>query len=335
MDPSTLSSRRVVIPVLLAFAIGVLVGLLWPRGRSTSLQTVSTKQELNPLARLSSAFLRERFVAYSPSEFNPLLRDAEPISDESIRADLRVVRSRFSAIVTYSCDPRPGLDRIVHVAREVDMRVIVGIWDVRSVVELETAVHLAKEFPDTVVGVLVGNETMLRGGKWEQLEAAIRLVKTALPDVPVSTSEPISAYGNEDLRSITDFHAPNIHWIFHSNQRQDIDGALEWLLERTQALQEIAPKPTLTKEHGLPSGPEPFSELLQSNYWAKLVQRAPNSVTQAIAFFEAFDLPFKTNTQQSELSATEAHWGAWNVDRQPKPVLSVFPARTTIGDTVK
>lgn len=324
METSTRVRRSIAVPVLIALMVGVLVGLLWPRGRLSNLPPSTPSGQIT-FAGLRSAFERDRFVAYSPSQFNPLVMDAEPISDESIRDDLRVVRGRFSAIVTYSCNPKQGIDRVIRVAHELDMRVIVGIWDIGSVVEIETAVRLVKEFPDTVIGVLVGNETMLRGGKWESLETAIKLVKAALPGIPVSTSEPISAYGNDDLRRITDFHAPNVHWIFNSDRKQDVEGALQWLFGRTQALLETEPKPLLLKEHGLPSGPEPFSEILQSNYWANLLQRAPSSAMQAVVFFEAFDLPFKKITQQSELSEAEAHWGAWDKSRQPKPVLTVFP----------
>ena len=149
--------------------------------------------------------------------------------------------------------------------------------------------------------------------------------RQAAPEMPVSTSEPISSYGNDALCQITDFHSPNVHWIFQGGNRQDVKAALDWLTERTQALRSIYPKPLLVKEHGMPSGPDPFTEALQSNYWAQVLQRVPNSTNQSVVFFEAFDLPFKTITQQSELASTEAHWGAWDKDRRPKPVLTAFP----------
>jgi len=305
----------------MALFIGLGVGDLPALGQVPQLGGVIASRPMPNMERLSTALSRDRFVAYSPSQFNPLDGERAAIDTESIRRDLQAMRGHFSGLVTYSCDPRRGLDLVVPVARDLDMRVIIGVWDVRSVGELAAAVRLASEFPETVIAVLVGNETMLRGGKWEALEAALYLVQSALPQVPVSTSEPISSYGDDHLCQRTDFHAPNVHWIFHGDKRQDVDGAVAWLRNRVDALQSMYPKPIVVKEHGLPSGPEPFSEVLQSNYWAKASQEVPNSTNRAIVFFEAFDLPFKRTTQQSELSATEEHWGAWRQDRTPKPVV--------------
>ena len=316
-----------VIAGIIVLGVGIVTGIPWQQGRCADVPV--SNENPAKIARMATAFARERFVAYSPSEFNPLDKSAGPVSDESIRADLLLARTYFSCLVTYSCAPQHGLDRIVNVAHGLDMRVVVGIWDIRSVTEIETAVRLAKEFPETVISVLVGNETMLRGGAWEPLAAAIRLVKAALPETPVSTSEPIISYGNDDLCKITDFHCPNIHWLFNTNgdSRHDVDGAITWLLERSDALRdmEAAQKPVLVKEHGIPSGPEPFSEDIQAEYWEKLLKGAPNSESKALVFFEFIDLPFKKITQQSELSATEEHWGAYKKDRKTKPVLRVLP----------
>jgi len=268
INSMTPTSKRPGITIAIAFALGVLIGVFWHRSLISGRLTFSPDDSKAGLRRLSSAFTSDRFVAYSPSQFNPTATNPEPIGEDSIRDDLRVVRTRFSAIVTYSCDPRMGLDRIVPVAHDLDMRVIVGVWDIHSVVEIETSVRLARGFPDTVVGIIVGNETLSRGGEWEPLEAAIKLVKSAAPGMPISTSEPISGYGNDALCHITDLHSPNVHWIFESKNREDVPAALDWLVERTQALRGIYPKPLLVKEHGMPSGPEPFTEALQSIYWA-------------------------------------------------------------------
>src|SRR5882672_374192 len=124
----------------IALVVGITTGILWNRDRATVVP--ASEKKPGGLTRLSAAFQRERFVAYSPTQYNPLNRDAEPVSEQSIRADLLILRPYFSAIITYSCASRAGLDRIVNVAQELEMRVVLGIWDVRSVTEIETAVRL-------------------------------------------------------------------------------------------------------------------------------------------------------------------------------------------------
>jgi exo-beta-1,3-glucanase (GH17 family) len=218
------------------------------------------------------------------------------------------------------------LDQIVPVASGFGFRVVLGVWDVKSVRELATAVTQAQEYSNTVIGVIVGNETLLRGEKWENLEAAIKLVRAAIPGVPLSTSEPITSYGNDDLRQIVDFHSPTCHWLFQGGDRTNFVVAVAWLRERLRALRELpeADKPILIKEHGLPSGPEPFSTQLQVEYWELCRERIPRRERSAFCLFEAFDLPWKSTTNPSEFGATEAHWGAWSNDRQPKPIVATM-----------
>jgi exo-beta-1,3-glucanase (GH17 family) len=280
------------------------------------------------LERLQQAFREDHFVAYTPSEYNPLPNEKKRATAESIRADLEVLKPFFNALVTYSCSANEGVDQIVPVAAELGFHVILGIWDVRSVREIETAVRLARTYPDTVLAIIVGNETLLfRRADWEELAAAIRLVQTALPGIPVSTTEPITEYGDEDLRRIVDFHAPNCHWVFQGGDRQDVQAAVSWLKERIEALQGLpfGDKPVLIKEQGVPSGPAPFTPELQAEYWAAWLKTMPNTERCASAFWEAFDLVWKPKTNPSDLSEMEAHWGGWDQIRRPKPVVNVLP----------
>lgn len=273
------------------------------------------------------AFQSNKFVAYTPSEYCPLAGKITNATEESIRADLLVLKPNFDVLVTYSSNPAHGLDQVVPLAGELRMRVVLGIWDVRSVREIETAVTLSRKYSNTVIGVIVGNETQLRAEKWENLEAAIKLVRAALPDVPVSTSEPITSYGNDDLREVVDFHAPICLWIFQGGNRHDPKAAVAWLKERITSLREMpgGDKPILIKEHGLPSGPDPFTPELQKEYWQIWMKEMPNTEKYTSNVFESFDLPWKPKTNPSELGASEAFWGAWASQRRPKPIVAVLP----------
>lgn len=285
-------------------------------------------QKSKKMDRLKQAFRKDRFVAYTPSEYNPLPGQKKPATFESILVDLQTLRPYFNALVTYSCNADDGLDKIVPIAERLGYHVVLGIWDVQSVREIETAVSLARRHPNTVIGIIVGNETLtMRRASWEALGAAIRIVQAALPDVAVSTTEPITEYGDEELRRIVDFHAPNCHWVFQGGNRQDVRAAIEWLKQRIKSLQELpyGNKPILIKEHGLPSAPLPFTPELQAQYWKIWLTEMPNTEMRASVFWEAFDLPWKSQTNPSELSEMEAHWGGWDQQRKPKPVVSILP----------
>lgn len=332
-------NKRDVVPTLLiallAFAAGAAL-VKDTKVRPEVRLSAATSAPSDKCAKLVAALRQDRFVAYTPSEYDPFSKSKSFASIEGIRQDLEVIRPYFTGIVTYSCDSLQGMDQIVPVAKDFDMRVIVGIWNVKSAHEIATAVDLAARYPDTVMGLIVGNETMLRGGSFEAVAASLQLVRRALPQVPLSTSEPVSAYGKDELRELVDFHSPNIHWIFHDRQSQNASEATAWLWERGLALGELpsGDKPVLLKEHGFPSGPQPFSEALQSNYWSQAATRYGGSKPVGLVFFEAFDLPWKSRSNPSEFSESEAHWGAWTRERRPKPVVNVLkPSKSTTKGT--
>lgn len=279
------------------------------------------------MERLQTAIQKDRCVAYTPLEYCPLAGSFTNATAQSIRTDLSVLKPYFNLLVTYSCNPDHGLDQVVPVAAELEMRVVLGIWDVRSVREIEAAVSVTRRHSNTVVGIIVGNETQLRGETWGNLESAIRLVRAALPDVPVSTSEPISSYGDDDLRAIVDFHAPICMWIFQGGNRLDAKAAVGWTKERINSLRELpnGGKPILIKEHGLPSGPDPFTPDIQKQYWEMWQKEMPNTEDHTANVFEAYDLWWKPKTNPSDLGATEAFWGAWDGQRQPKVVVMALP----------
>lgn len=288
------------------------------------------------MAQLRWALKEVRFVAYSPSKFNPLLNElkqvTEPATESTILADLKTLRPYFDGLITYSCNSAQGLDKIIPIAAELRYKaVMLGIWNITSEEEIATAVHLTKEYPSLVIAIIVGNEGITRGPRgydYQTLEAAINSVKEALPDIAISTSEPIHEYGNEDLRRITDFHSPNIHpWYAGDERRRDYRDAVDWVKNWVRRLHDVSDKPILVHETGSPSGPEPqASPELQKNFWETLYAEMPNTESYGIAFFEAFDAgEWKMKTNPSEPPEAEINWGAFTNDRDPKPVVKMLP----------
>jgi exo-beta-1,3-glucanase (GH17 family) len=281
--------------------------------------------------RLKKVFKDVHFAAYTPLSYNPLPGHKHAATSNGIREDLQLLRTNgLDGVVTYSCDQDDGLDQIVPIAAEMRMTVILGIWDIKSVREIATAVDLATRFTN-VVGVLVGNETLLRGGSFEDLEAAMKLVKAALPSLPVSTSEPIASYGNEDLRIMSDFYALNVHWIFQGCRIDDYKAAVDWLIERCKSLRLLryGDRPILVKEHGYPSGGDPrFTTDLQREYWYYLIKSFPSSESNAVAVFEAFSLDWKSSAAnpKDKFIKSEQYWGFWDDARNSKPVVEALKA---------
>jgi glucan 1,3-beta-glucosidase len=120
-------------------------------------------------------------VSYAPfrGEQNPFGPDV-PIDARQIEEDLAQLRQYATCIRTYSVDH--GLDQIPGIARRHGLKVMQGLW-LSSLPDLsrkqvEGAVALAKQYPDVITGVIVGNEVLLRGEmSAPQLARTIREVK--------------------------------------------------------------------------------------------------------------------------------------------------------------
>src|SRR5215831_7225289 len=84
----------------------------------------------------------------------------------------------------------PALDQIAQIARRHGMKVMQGLW-LSSLPDLSrkqvaTAVALARQFPDEIESVVVGNEVLLRGEmSAPDLSRTIREVKTQV-SMPVT-----------------------------------------------------------------------------------------------------------------------------------------------------
>src|ERR1700724_3586152 len=105
-------------------------------------------------------------VSYAPFRGNQTpLNPGLIVSPEQIRQDLVELAKVANCVRTYSVDN--GLDKVPELASKVGLKVLLGVWigDNRrkNTTLSDTAIALAKEYPDTVKAIIVGNEVMLRG----------------------------------------------------------------------------------------------------------------------------------------------------------------------------
>ncbi len=278
------------------------------------------------VARIAAAIDTARFVAYTPSDLNIVNGQVQAASKQRIRADLETLRRDFQGLVTYSTSG--GVEQVPGAAAALGFRaIILGVWDPTSTEEIDTAIQLARRWPQLVVAVAVGNETLLaQRHAWPLLRAAMQRVRRALPGVAVSTSEPFYYYLDgtpADFIASQDFLLPSVHplfqpWFAGASTTQAID----FVVEVANLLAKKTAKPILIKETGLPSGPpgSAFSPARQAAFWSGLCKRWPHRAGLGVVYFEAFDHHWKIENARLEFGdhPEEAYWGLYRADGQPK-----------------
>jgi glucan 1,3-beta-glucosidase len=167
--------------ILFAVAACVIASFWWWLGQDSALPA-------SPFARGEKL----QCVSYAPfrGAQNPL-SDATRIEAAQIDDDLARLSRLTDCVRTYSV--QHGLDQIPDIARRHRMKVIHGIWlssnAEKNRAEIDTSMRLAKQFPDVIQSIVVGNEVLLRGElSGPDLAGVIRTVK-AQTGVPVTYAD--------------------------------------------------------------------------------------------------------------------------------------------------
>jgi exo-beta-1,3-glucanase (GH17 family) len=285
------------------------------------------------------AWLRDtRFVAYTPSEFTILHGTPIAPGPESIAADLRTLRPHVDGLITYST--AGGLADIVELARQARFEaLILGVWSPADGEELDAAIARARQYPQLVRAIVVGNEGLFwKRYTRQDVERAMVRIRREAPHVAVTTSEPFAAYLDASSRypcDDQDFLLPNIHPIFESWFRPEaLDQATEFVVAVQRRLYAVCRKFVLIKETGIPSGPASagFSPALQRAFWRGLLAKLQTEEHTAAALFEAFDAPWKVEElarDSGRRDPREAAWGWFTSGRTAKPVVELLrPTRS-------
>jgi glucan 1,3-beta-glucosidase len=179
-DPPIL--RRLLPFAFLAVALAFIAGIWWWSAQPI----VLAHAPIDPQAKLEC-------VSYAPfrNGQSPLELTTH-ISAEQIADDLKRLAGITDCIRTYSVDN--GLDQVPALAQKAGLKVIHGIWlggnRIKNRVQIETSIALAKQFPDVIIAVVVGNEVLLRGEMTSSdLAATIRLVKGQIGNIPVTYAD--------------------------------------------------------------------------------------------------------------------------------------------------
>jgi exo-beta-1,3-glucanase (GH17 family) len=240
-------------------------------------------------------------------------------------------------LCTYGCSPDSGLDAVPKVARELGFGgFILGVWSVDDRGENAAARRLAKA--GLIDAVCVGNEGLDDRYDWDRLRGAMRRMRRDT-HLPVSTSEQVDNYGNENLTGgagpsstrETDWVYPNLHPVFRNYTEPK--KAAEWVHETVGQLAKATTLPILVHETGWPSrsGLAWHTPGAQLAFWRHLLALERRS-GHRFALFEAFDQPWKHERHQGADVGTS--WGLFTASRTPKAVLDLFggSARDEAGE---
>lgn len=287
------------------------------------------------LALLRSAMANGRFVTYQPTDLKIVDGKISPTNDESIRADLKVLRPFFNSLITYGA--QGGAERIADLAAEQGFRaVVIGVWDFYNEAELANAIAAARRHPKIVAGLSLGNEMILaKRAAWGDLERALGQVRLQLPTTPLTVTEAFAEFLNQPDAKPTlakmDFLLANIHPIFEPwfRQAQAANWA-DFVARVSELLAKVFAGPIVVKETGIPTGPASlnFTPAMQHGFYRALEKRFPQTASRAFSYFSAFDAPWRVSDAVvgGGVHPEEAHWGLFDAHRTPKSVMTDFPA---------
>lgn len=275
------------------------------RARVRLLQSYQYPQIQRPFLvdthNLESALHDLCWVTFAPTNHDP--NNGIVPDEQSLREDLQVLRSAgFDGLVTYGAE-----DRVYRLAPELGFKaMIMGIWDLRSMTEITTAITAGQS--DFVVGYVVGNEG--RDVRYDDraLYAVMDYVRRHTGK-PVTTTEQGEDYTDPVLTAMGDWVFPNVH-PYWAGLRQPQEAA-QWTAARFADMQARArDRMVVFKEVGLPTaGEEGVNEARQAEYYRML-----QNTSVGFVYFEAFDQPWK------DWAPVEPYWGLFRSDRSPKEV---------------
>ena len=262
-------------------------------------------------------------VSYTPfrGDQDPFGPDV-PIDPRQIEEDLVRLKPLTDCIRTYSVDH--GLDQVPEIAGRHGMKVMLGLW-LSSLPDLsrhqtETAIALARRFPDVIQSIVVGNEVLLRGEmSAPDLVNTIRAVKAQVT-MPVTYADVWEFWLRyREIATAVDFITIHIlpYW---EDFPIPVDAAAAHVGSiRSQVAAAFPNREILIGEFGWPSAGRMREGALPSRAnQARVVQQVLAQAKRdnyRVNLIEAFDQPWKRRLE----GTVGGHWGLYDAyDRQAK-----------------
>jgi exo-beta-1,3-glucanase (GH17 family) len=259
-------------------------------------------------------------LSYAPfrGDQSPLVASTH-VEARQIEEDLAKLARLTGCVRTYATDN--GLDQVPAVAQRLGIKVLQGLWlgsdRQKNRVQIDSTLALAKRYPDVIIGLVVGNEVLLRGElAAEDIAGILREVKAATA-VPVTYADVWEYWlRNRDLAQAVDFVTVHIlpYWEDDPIAAERAGAHVDAIRSRVAA--SFPGKDILIGEVGWPSAgrmregalPSPSNQAL---VLAEVVARA-RAQNYRVNLIEAFDQPWKRRLE----GTVGGYWGLFGSSRR-------------------
>jgi exo-beta-1,3-glucanase (GH17 family) len=295
---------RAIVSALLSFGLTALaiVAVWWWLGSPMPLPPSA----LGPGEKLTC-------VSYAPfrGAQDPLVEGTR-VTPEQIDEDLALLAKYTNCIRTYSVDD--GRDDVLKSARRYGLKVMHGVWvsgdPEKTRQQVATSVAYAKEFPDVIIAIVVGNEVLLRGEMTAaSLIAVIREIKSqvAMPVTYADVWEFWLRY--PDVQSAVDFVTIHVLPYWEDFPIPASRAAAHLVAIRNKVAAAFPGKEIVIGEFGWPSAGRMREDARPSPYDQARAVIDALAVAKAehirVNIIEAFDQPWKRALE----GAVGGYWG--------------------------
>jgi exo-beta-1,3-glucanase (GH17 family) len=325
---STIPTRRTELislrtPLAILISLGAIAAVWW----WLAIPIILARAPIDPNAKLQC-------ISYAPFRGHQTsLSPDTRVSREQIAEDLAQLAKISDCIRTYATDL--GLDQIPEVAAKVGLKVIQGIWldrdKKKNSTQISTGIRLAREYPDTITTLVVGNEVLLRGEMAaSDLAATIRSVKAQVA-IPVTYADVWELWlRNREVSDAVDFVTLHILPFWEDVPVPAEFAAAHADATRRRMASEFPGKEILIGEIGWPSeGRMRESALPSRTNQARVVSEILDLARREnfrVNLFEAYDESWKQPIE----GTVGGYWGLfdseWRTPKYPPGVpISNFP----------
>jgi len=266
---------------------------------------------------------RIQCMSYTPFRGDETALNAATHAEAArIEEDLSKLARLTGCVRTYATDN--GLDQVPAIAQRLGIKVLQGLWLGRdrqkNRVQIDTAIALAKRYPNAINGIVVGNEVLLRGElSPEDIAAVLREVKAAT-GMPVTYADVWEFWlRNRELAAAVDFITIHIlpYWEDFPIAADIAAAHVDDIRSRVAAT--FPGKEILIGEVGWPSAGRMREGALpsrsnQAHVLEEVMARA-RAKNYRVNLIEAFDQPWKRYLE----GTVGGYWGLFGgSSREPK-----------------
>lgn len=274
-------------------------------------------------------------------------------TDKQVLEDLNIITKQAGVNLIRLYDSGENSETVLKIIakNKINMKVMLGIWlnaelsnhqgcswltepipqkildqnKQGNALEIKNGIRLATKYPEIVVAVNVGNESLV---EWNDHKVDIDTVISYVHSVKKNIKQPVSVADNyewwaakgQKLAKELDFVSIHVYPIWEG---KDINEGMSYTIENVQKVRNALPDSKIViSEAGWASVASEFgdkaSEEKQLQYFQAMKEWTAK-MNYTTFFFEAFDEDWKGNPADS--MGAEKHWGLFTVDRKPKKVI--------------